>query len=651
MMIYKTIKIDIGKFMYHNSNLKKELDIWQIVFIYFLFALLWIFFSDSLLEFFVTETKTLSVFQTYKGVFFVLSTSVILYFLIKRYMKHLIFVQEELEETKQRLEYVIKGANLGYWDWDYKSDKQVVNDKWLSFLGLKPDDIEYDIQDWSSRIHPDDMPIAQRALEKTMADSQPYVIEFRMKHKDGHYVWIEGSGAVVARDNKDGSVLRLAGTHKDISKRKEFEKEIRFLALNDVLTRLPNRTFLKQKMEEKISKTPDLEFAFLFLDLDYFKNINDIYGHSKGDYIIQQVATRLQKALFKNDFIARVGGDEFVVLIENLENLKSQCQLLFNSLEEPFIINNEHNKIGVSIGIALYPKDGNTLEELFKNADTAMYVAKNSGKNRYCFYHPSMTDNIYLSTKFDSELKEAIKNEEFILHYQPQIDLQTNKLIGLEALVRWQKADGEMIGPDTFIKQSEENKMIIEIGEIVMKKAFMTLKEFQEEKSFQGTMAINISAVQIDDIHFISQLEKRCKDANISPSFVELEITESYIMHHPEKSIEILDELHQKGFKISIDDFGTGYSSLSYLKKLPVDKLKIDRSFIKDLPQDSEDSAITKTIITLAKNLNLEVIAEGVETQAQELFLQENGCDSVQGYFYAKPMDKARLEEYFKSLV
>jgi diguanylate cyclase (GGDEF)-like protein/PAS domain S-box-containing protein len=650
-MIYKTIKIDIGKFMYHNSNLKKELDIWQIVFIYFLFALLWIFFSDSVLEFFVTDAKTLSTFQTYKGIFFVLSTSVILYFLIKRYMKHLIFVQEELEETKQRLEYVIKGANLGYWDWDYKSDKQVVNDKWLSLLGLQPDDIEYDIQDWSSRIHPDDMPIAQRALEKTMADSQPYVIEFRMKHKDGHYVWIEGSGAVVARDSKDGSVLRLAGTHKDISTRKEFEKEIRFLALNDVLTRLPNRTFLKQKIEEKINKTPDLEFAFLFLDLDYFKNINDIYGHSKGDYIIQQVATRLQKALLKNDFIARVGGDEFVVLIENLENLKSQCQLLFNSLEEPFIINNEHNKIGVSIGIALYPKDGNTLEELFKNADTAMYVAKNSGKNRYCFYHPSMTDNIYLSTKFDSELKEAIKNEEFILHYQPQIDLQTNKLIGLEALVRWQKADGEMIGPDTFIKQSEENKMIIEIGEIVMKKAFMTLKELQKEKSFQGTMAINISAVQIDDIHFISQLEKRCKDANISPSFVELEITESYIMHHPEKSIEILDKLHQKGFKISIDDFGTGYSSLSYLKKLPVDKLKIDRSFIKDLPQDSEDSAITKTIITLAKNLNLEVIAEGVETQAQELFLQENGCDSVQGYFYAKPMDKARLEEYFKSLV
>lgn len=637
--------------MYDKSNLKKELDIWRIVAIYLLFALLWIFFSDSLLEFFVTETKTLSVFQTYKGVFFVLSTSVILYFLIKRYMKHLIFVQEELEETKQRLEYVIKGANLGYWDWDYKSDKQVVNDKWLSLLGLQPDDIGYDIQDWSQRIHPDDMSIAQKALEQTMSDSQPYVIEFRMKHKDGHYVWIEGSGAVVARDSKDGSVLRLAGTHKDISTRKEFEKEIRFLALNDVLTRLPNRTFLKQKIEEKINKTPDLEFAFLFLDLDYFKNINDIYGHSKGDYIIQQVATRLQKALLKNDFIARVGGDEFVVLIENLENLKSQCQLLFNSLEEPFIINNEHNKIGVSIGIALYPKDGNTLEELFKNADTAMYVAKNSGKNRYCFYHPSMTDNIYLSTKFDSELKEAIKNEEFILHYQPQIDLQTNKLIGLEALVRWQKADGEMIGPDTFIKQSEENKMIIEIGEIVMKKAFMTLKEFQEEKSFQGTMAINISAVQIDDIHFISQLEKRCKDAKISPSFVELEITESYIMHHPEKSIEILDELHQKGFKISIDDFGTGYSSLSYLKKLPVDKLKIDRSFIKDLPQDSEDSAITKTIITLAKNLNLEVIAEGVETQAQDLFLKENGCDSVQGYLYAKPMDKARLEEYFKSLM
>lgn len=278
----------------------------RIVFVYFLFSLMWILFSDALLEYFVQNMAVLIKLQTYKGMFFIVVTSCILFFLIRSKLHEISKIEKQLQENEQRLQYVIQGANLGYWDWNYQTNQQLVNDKWLEFLGLSREDIKNDVTDWSERIHPEDMLIAKKVVDQTIKDSIPYVIEFRMRHRDGHWVWIEGSGAVVERDNQ-GKPLRLAGTHKNISFRKQAAEEMSFLALNDSLTKLPNRIFLKKMLEEFL-KTPSQDLAFLFLDLDYFKNINDVYGHTFGDKVIQDVALRFKKAIGEHDFIARVGG-------------------------------------------------------------------------------------------------------------------------------------------------------------------------------------------------------------------------------------------------------------------------------------------------------------------------------------------------------
>lgn len=630
--------------------MSKYLNVWRIVGIYFLFSFLWILFSDAVLEFFIDDIQLLNTWQTYKGLLFISTTSVLLFFLIRFYVKELKNAQKNLKSSKQRLDYVIEGANLGYWDWDCKSDKQIVNSIWLSMLGLEEDEIKQDITDWADRIHPDDLAAAKEAIKQTHKDDKPYTIEFRMRHKDGHWVWIEGSGAVVQRDSKTKEPLRLAGTHKDITIRKLAEKKISFLALNDSLTKLPNRAALKKELGKLLTQKRDESFAFLFLDLDYFKNINDMYGHSQGDRIIKKVARRLNNCLNKDDFIARVGGDEFVILKKNIKNLENECDALIHALDEPFFIENEPNTMGLSLGIALYPKDGTTFEELFKKADTAMYEAKNSGKNRYCFYTSSMTDVLLSSTRLDNELKKAIENEDFVVHFQPQIDLKTLKVIGVEALVRWQKTASELVFPDGFISKAEKNGYIVDISKIVMKKSIKEFKQWINGGLFEGILAINISAVQLEEENFVKDIQAICEQMDISASLIELEITESYIMQNPYRSIEKLKILQELGFKISIDDFGTGYSSLSYLKKLPVNKLKIDKSFISDLPSDEEDKAITKTIIALAQNLEIEVLAEGVETKEQEIFLQANGCDSVQGYFYTKPVDEKNLTRYLSSL-
>lgn len=620
------------------------LSAFRIVVAYALFATLWILFSDRVLEFFFKDAEQISLVQTYKGLFFVGVTSVLLFILIRKQMQYLFKIQEKLRENEQRLEYVIEGANLGYWDWDYSSNKHWVNNTWLKFIGLHRDQIGEDVRDWSEKIHPDDLGIAEKAIQLTIQHGQPYVIEFRMRHADGHWVWIEGSGAVVKWDEKTKKPLRLAGTHRDISNRKKAETEIQLLALEDPLTKLPNRYHLKQYLANVLNT--QIHTAFLFLDLDFFKNVNDLYGHSVGDKIIQKVADRFKACLDDGTFIARVGGDEFVIVTNHIETLLGLCHALIDSLKEPLYVENDSFTLGVSIGVAMAPENGDSFETLFKNADTAMYAAKNRGKNCYALYSSSMTQDILASTRMDKEIKEAIENDEFILHFQPLVDIQTNKAIGVEALVRWQHPSKGLIFPDAFIPRSEETHAILELGELIFKKALRQLSVWQEKSCFHGIMAINISSVQIEQNTFVSTLEALCEEFHIACSCIELEVTESFIMKNPTKSAQTLQKLQQLGFSISVDDFGTGYSSLSYLKTLPLHKLKIDRSFIKDLPQDKDDRAIVRAIIALAKNLELEVLAEGVETKEQQEFLIDNWCDSAQGYLFAKPLSAEDFEAY-----
>lgn len=619
---------------------------WRIVLIYALFATLWIFFSDHAVEYFVDNVTVFATLSTYKGFFFVVITSLLLYGLIKAKILQIISMQKKIKEHEQRLEYVIQGANLGYWDWDYVNHKHVVNDTWLSFLGLKRSDIDEVDTDWSERIHPEDKIITQNAVEHTIRNNQPYVIEFRMRHADGHWVWIEGSGAVVERDENTGAPLRLAGTHRDISSRKNAQKEMLFLALNDPLTKLPNRVYLKQELEKRLIEEPEL--CFLFLDLDRFKTINDMYGHTTGDKVIQVVAERLKSVLNESDFIARVGGDEFVILTRENVQVELLCEKIIASLETPIEIGDEYFKVGASMGVTCSPKDGNSFETLFKNADTAMYEAKKNLQKSYVFYINSMTEQLLTISKLDNELKHAIEEDEFVVYYQPQINLQTNQMIGLEALVRWEHPIQGIIPPNNFIPRAEETRLIIPLGLLIFKKSLMQMKKWDEQAFFDGVMAINISSVQIEEENFVEKLEVIRQEIGIGAQRIELEVTESCFMNNPEQVSKTLQKLENLGYKISIDDFGTGYSSLSYLKQLPLHKLKIDRSFIRDLPYDTDDQAISKAIIALGKTLELEVLAEGVETEEQKAFLIENKCDSMQGYLFAKPLSAEVLEETFR---
>lgn len=617
----------------------------RTVFVYILFSTMWILFSDTLLEYLVVDFQTLSLIQTYKGLFFILITSILLFFLIKNQTKHNALMQQKLKERQRRLEYVVRGANLGYWDWDYVNNTHWVNDTWLSFLGLKRSDIKKNVNDWLDALHPDDILIAKEAIEGAVHDGKPYVIEFRMRHRDGHWVWIEGSGAVVEWDEKRENPLRLAGTHRNITERKKSQEEIDFLAHNDLLTKLPNRYFLKQHLDTVLKEKK--EDAFLFLDLDYFKNINDLYGHSVGDSVIQEVAKRFQSCLSENDFLARVGGDEFVVLTHHTKS-ETLAKELIDSLKTPFHIAQEQCILGVSIGIATVPQDGISFEELFKKADIAMYVAKESGKNSYFYYQSQMMDKIVDSTTLDKDLKEAIANEEFVLYYQPIVDLQSLEILGVEALVRWEHPEKGLIFPDAFIPRCEETQLIVSLGELIFKKAVTQLALWEKAGLFGGMMAINISSVQIEQDDFLLFVQRVYRELNVDYRRVELEVTESFIMQNPNQSAKTLQKLKNIGFHISIDDFGTGYSSLNYLKNLPIDKLKIDRSFVMDLPDDKEDRAIVRTIVSLAKNLELEVLAEGVETKEQKEFLTENWCDSAQGYYFAKPLSVLDFENFIK---
>ncbi|MDD4507094.1 MAG: diguanylate cyclase, partial [Sulfurospirillaceae bacterium] len=493
--------------------MKSFLGALRIVLVYFLFSLIWILFSDALLEYFVQNLTVLTKLQTYKGMFFIVVTSFILFSLIRSKLNEISKIEKQLKDNEQRLQYVIQGADLGYWDWNYQTNQQLVNDKWLEFLGLKREDIKENVTDWSQRIHPEDRIMTQKVVAQTIKDSKPYVIEFRMRHRDGQWVWIEGSGAVVERDN-DGQPLRLAGTHKNISFRKQAAEEMSFLAHNDALTKLPNRIFLKTKLEEFL-QIPSQDLAFLFLDLDYFKNINDVYGHTFGDKVIQDVALRFKKAIGEQDFIARVGGDEFVILTPKVLHVEQLCRDLASSIELPFHIDDETFSLGVSIGIAISPQDGQTFEALFKNADTAMYVAKNSGKNRYKYYTQMMSDIVFESTKMDNEMKKGIENDEFVLHYQPQIDLKSGLVVGVEALVRWQNPFKGFIPPNDFIPRAEENRLIIPLGAMIFKKALVQVKAWREEGVFDGVMAINISGVQIEEDDFVETLEAILKEEGI----------------------------------------------------------------------------------------------------------------------------------------
>ena len=473
----------------------------------------------------------------------------------------------------------------------------------------------------------------------------------RKKNGDIYSEWLNIS---VVKDS-NGKILNYVALFSDITKIKDSNARIEYLAHHDPLTNLPNRLLLNTRLNKSIEKCVQYEqkLAIFFIDIDNFKIINDTYGHSIGDKIINLVAQRLQKNIRKNDTISRIGGDEFIIVIEDIleeKDIKKIASKIISDFTEPIKLEEYLFDTTISMGISIFPNNGLTVEDLIKQADTAMYIAKNSGRNQYQFYKEEMTSEIFEKIVMKQEISDAIKNNEFEVYYQPQIDIKSNKIIGAEALLRWNHKTLGLISPNDFIPHAEETKLIIPLGDFVLKTACLFIKSLHDKNLLKnGKIAVNISAVQLKHSDIFKNVLNNLKDTNLEPEFLELELTETFIMENIKESILILKNLKEIGVQLSIDDFGTGYSSLSYLKLFPIDKLKIDKSFISEIPHSQKDEAITKTIIALGKGLGIKVIAEGVEKENQKDFLALENCDEIQGWFYAKALKKEEFIKFVRS--
>ncbi|MDD5285963.1 MAG: EAL domain-containing protein [Desulfuromonadaceae bacterium] len=467
----------------------------------------------------------------------------------------------------------------------------------------------------------------------------------RRKNSEVYPKWL----SMVAVKDSQERLLNYISVFSDISERKAADERIHFMAHHDELTGLPNRALLHDRILQAIMSAPRLKrkVAILFLDLDRFKNINDTLGHSIGDLLLQSVAERLKGCMRSSDTVARLGGDEFIAVIPDLNDgahAATIAQKILDSISNHFVIREIELHTTASIGISIFPDDGTANEELIANADVAMYRAKESGRNHYQFFAPAMNDSSYERLTMENKLRRALERQEFVLHYQPQVNSETGRIIGAEALVRWRHPEMGLVPPGMFIPIAEESGLIVSIGEWVLREACRQSKAWQQEGLSPIVLAVNLSAVQFRQKNLTEMVADALQTSGLEACWLELEITESGIMQNSESAINTLHSLKQMGLKLSIDDFGTGYSSLSYLKKFPIDKLKIDQSFVRDITTDQDDAAIVAAIIGMAKSLKLRVIAEGVETRDHLNFLNSNGCFEMQGYYFSQPVPADEFE-------
>jgi diguanylate cyclase (GGDEF)-like protein/PAS domain S-box-containing protein len=560
--------------------------------------------------------------------------------------------EKNLRLSEERYRLAVEGANDGLWDLNIITKETYISPRCKAMLGYEENEIESDWERWSELIHPEDLENSLEAVhEHLIQKTDCYEVEARLKTKDGSYKWISSRGKAVW--NESGKPIRLAGSNADISTRKDTENIIKKMAYYDGLTGLPNRALMEGKTCSELlkAKQNNNKLALIYMDLDNFKTVNDTLGHIAGDELLKIIGDLLRSTIDDLECVARLGGDEFVFLIpsfNSIEKVSAFANRIINLVKKPLTISNKEFHLTASIGIAVYPDDGKDFNTLMKSADIAMYYAKEQGKNRCELFTKEINAKLIEKLELEDSLRSAIKNNEFKVFYQSQINMETGKIEGMEALVRWQHPQKSIIPPIKFIPIAEETGLIIPIGDIVLHEACMQNKLWQDSGYAPLRVAVNLSAKQFEQENLVEIIKRVLGETGLEPQWLELEITESILMKNLEVSIEVLNNLRSMGIHVSLDDFGTGYSSLNYLKRLPIDTLKIDKSFVDNITVDPKDEIIAKAIIELAHKMGLDIIAEGVEYIEQFNFLKKNKCDKVQGYLFSKPVPSEEFEQLLR---
>jgi diguanylate cyclase (GGDEF)-like protein/PAS domain S-box-containing protein len=562
---------------------------------------------------------------------------------ILRDIRERIAAEQALRRSNERFNLAVRATNDVIWDWNLLADEVWWNENLTKVFDHWRTDIDTTGSFRLEGIHPEDRERVTHGIEELIASSEEnWSDEYRFRRADGSYAHVLDRGHVV-RDEA-GKAVRMIGAMTDITMRKEAEERLAYLAQFDSLTGLPNRHLFRDRLSQAMVRATRVgrPMAVLFIDLDRFKLVNDTLGHGAGDRLLKEASKRLQDCVRSGDTVGRFGGDEFGAILADLArpaDASLVAQKVIDALSHPFQLDAHETYVTASIGITLFPTDGDDAGALIMNADTAMYRAKEQGRNTYQYFTREMNERAMQRVKMEASLRRAIERSEFLLHYQPKVRLDSGEVCGFEALLRRQEPDGALISPVEFIPVLEDTGLIVPVGEWVMREVCAQIRRWQDSGLRVPPIAVNLSARQFQQKGLESTVHRILRDSRINPSLIQFELTESLLMKDAEGARQILQGLKKSKVRISVDDFGTGYSSLNYLKRFPIDALKIDRTFIRDVTHDPDDRAITLAIIGMAHSLKLKVIAEGVETKEQLQFLSAHGCDEIQGFLFSEPVD------------
>ncbi|MGE0860282.1 MAG: putative bifunctional diguanylate cyclase/phosphodiesterase [Gammaproteobacteria bacterium] len=563
----------------------------------------------------------------------------------------------------ERLRLALGAARQDWFDLNAESGEMTSSNRHVGIGSEVTTREERGYRQWLAEIHPDDRRSASQAFGAALDSGDAADVEYRLRRADGSWSWIRSTGQVVERD-ADGHALRVIGIHSDISEAKAVDETIRRLAFHDHLTQLPNRRMMSERLQQAVASAgrEGSNGALMLLDMDDFKTLNDTLGHDVGDQFLKEVADRLRRSVRASDTVGRQGGDEYVVLLENLGSgasatarAETVASHILQSIREPYLLNlspvagapqTYAYHCSASIGVTLFTDDTNSVDEIYKQADTAMYEAKSAGRNGVRFFHPNMLAEVAERAAIANQLREAVAQRQFVLYFQPQVDA-LNRTVGCEALLRWQHPVTGIATPDRFISIAEATGLILPLGRWVIEEACAQLVTWSRQpQTAHLDLSVNISAAQFRDKDFVEHVALVLATTGAPARRLKFEITESLAMSNVEEVIEKMSRLRAMGVGFSLDDFGTGYSSLAYLRRLPIEQLKIDRSFVRDALNNANDAVITKTIVALANAMGLAVVAEGVETAEHRDFLAAQGCRLYQGYFFARPMGIERFTEF-----